>query len=170
MPKRITQYTVKNVKTFRGMEGPGYNANLYRNRKKVAQVDDDAQGGPLRYHWLDYASPRVPLTIINHEGKPWEMKVTPEEKLFIAHVRAHTKERFEPEDMFVHNLVDGVLEDRQYKKWCRTKVCFRLKKHADGEWATIKGKYNAAYRRHLQSKYGDDLVEILNERFTKETA
>jgi hypothetical protein len=44
-------YTVKNVKKFRGREGYGFNASLYRDGVNVALVMDDASGGMLRYEW-----------------------------------------------------------------------------------------------------------------------
>lgn len=49
MPK----YEVKNVKSFIGREGYGFNASLYRDGKKVAFVYDMADGGPTRYDWED---------------------------------------------------------------------------------------------------------------------
>lgn len=51
--KEITMYTVKNVKTFRGHDGNGFNATLYENGKRVALVDDDGWGGGYNYQWLD---------------------------------------------------------------------------------------------------------------------
>lgn len=38
---------IKSLKTFRGMEGSGYNASVYSNGKKVFDVIDDATGGEL---------------------------------------------------------------------------------------------------------------------------
>lgn len=46
-------YSVKNVKTFVGMEGQGYNATLYRDGVAVATVIDDATGGPIMIQWKD---------------------------------------------------------------------------------------------------------------------
>ena len=45
------KYELKAVKTFRGMEGQGFNANLYRDGKKVALVMDSAHGGCYDYEW-----------------------------------------------------------------------------------------------------------------------
>jgi len=44
-------YEVKAVKFFIGIEGQGYNANLYRNGKKVAFVIDAGDGGCVTIQW-----------------------------------------------------------------------------------------------------------------------
>jgi len=44
---------VRGVKTFKGMEGGGYNATVYAAGKKVAELIDDATGGPLMVHVVD---------------------------------------------------------------------------------------------------------------------
>lgn len=44
-------YSVKGVKFFRGNEGYGFNATLYRDGKAIAFVYDDATGGMLGWEW-----------------------------------------------------------------------------------------------------------------------
>jgi hypothetical protein len=39
------QYSVKNVKQFRGMEGYGFNATLYKGSIKIADFIDSGDGG-----------------------------------------------------------------------------------------------------------------------------
>jgi hypothetical protein len=47
---------VKNVKSFVGREGYGYNASLYYKGKRVAFVIDDASGGCIDCQWQDSAA------------------------------------------------------------------------------------------------------------------
>ena len=42
----------KNIKTFRGREGEGFNATLYFDGVRACLVDNDAGGGQFRYEWL----------------------------------------------------------------------------------------------------------------------
>lgn len=42
---------IKNVKTFQGVEGYGYNLTLYLNGKRVAFVIDEGCGGTPHYQW-----------------------------------------------------------------------------------------------------------------------
>ena len=44
-------YTVKAIKTFVGMEGHGFNADLYLNNNKIAFVYDDASGGEIHFEF-----------------------------------------------------------------------------------------------------------------------
>lgn len=46
-------YSVKGVKNFRGNEGYGFNATLYKDGKAIAFVIDDANGGCYSYEWKD---------------------------------------------------------------------------------------------------------------------
>ena len=55
MAKNITDfadYSIKNLKSFMGMEGYGFNVNLYRGKKKVAFVIDEGNGGMINIDWL----------------------------------------------------------------------------------------------------------------------
>lgn len=45
----IPKLELKNIKTFRGHEGVGLNADIYVNGKKVAFVMDEANGGGYHY-------------------------------------------------------------------------------------------------------------------------
>jgi hypothetical protein len=61
LPPRDTErpakgvYTVKNVKSFLGQEGPGFNATLYKDGVSVAAIIDDASGGPVIFQWHNKA-------------------------------------------------------------------------------------------------------------------
>ena len=47
----MKNYTLKGLKTFTGNEGTGFSANLYHGNRKVAEILDDAWGGPLQLFW-----------------------------------------------------------------------------------------------------------------------
>ena len=51
-------YTVKNVKTFTGMEGLGWECSLYKDGKRLGTVLDDAHGGMLIFH-IDKAEEKI---------------------------------------------------------------------------------------------------------------
>lgn len=48
----MSNYSITGLKTFRGNEGYGFNANLLIDGRKVAFVYDDANGGCYRYEWV----------------------------------------------------------------------------------------------------------------------
>lgn len=83
--------TLKNVKSFRGREGHGLNADVYVNGKKCCFIMDDANGGEYRYEVYDKelfkdfeayakAQPQYPMEFDGQpylkEGKPVMMDVT----------------------------------------------------------------------------------------------
>ena len=46
----LERATVKNLKQFRGHDGPGYSATIYFDKKPMCEVFDDAWGGELCVH------------------------------------------------------------------------------------------------------------------------
>lgn len=46
-------YTISAVKTFQGMDGQGFNANINRDGKKVALAIDEGCGGGYLFHFDD---------------------------------------------------------------------------------------------------------------------
>src|SRR5687768_17542817 len=85
----IMAYEAKGIKTFRGQEGEGYNASLYRDGKKVAFVIDDASGGMLDVEWLDRKEeqllkdhcvtlPDQVCSFTGEDGQPVTLKMTSE--------------------------------------------------------------------------------------------
>lgn len=94
-------YAVKGVKTFRGNEGYGFNATLYKDGKAIAFVIDDANGGCYSYEWKDDAE-RVP---------------------FVEYAKQRmTEVTMEHDDALVASLVEDVLLERDAAKLVKGKV------------------------------------------------
>lgn len=86
-------YEVRNVRGFMGEYCPGYNATLYRDGVKVAEVINSGNGGEETVHWEDAGrpkmvdgkivmvgqEPRVEVQTTNYKGEPMTMRCTPEE-------------------------------------------------------------------------------------------
>lgn len=49
----MAKYEVRNVKSFRGMEGYGFNADLHRDGVRIALVIDGGDGGCMIYEMAD---------------------------------------------------------------------------------------------------------------------
>ena len=158
-------YEVKGVKTFRGMEGYGFNASLYRDGKKVALVIDEGNGGDYNFEWFDFKLPRVEATINGLDGE-LKVKVTPEESIFLQYVKENTDASdYEGADTVVARLVDKFEENKKLKQYCKKKTLFRLKSDPDdGSWRTCGGTTEKT-REFITAKYGDQVAEIANDRF-----
>ncbi|MDD4457011.1 MAG: hypothetical protein PHC98_05410 [Syntrophotalea acetylenica] len=161
------QFCLKSVHTFSGNEGLGFSANLYDGRKKVAEVLDDARGGPIQVHYLDktvekkleaivQSLPKVVCEGIPDPGNPGQpFSYQPDIEHFVN-------------DLFVEHLKQK--EEQKIARRCKTQTLYVL--HSDGEdsyWA-IKQPYGPDIKDRLKQKFGADLKEILNERFIETAA
>lgn len=155
-PEQISNpgYRVTGVKTFRGREGYGYNATLWRGEKKVAFVMDEGCGGEPRYEWTD------------------GFYDTPEQKLLAAYAASlppleHSSLGTIPmdSDLFVEGLVFDADNERRLKRLCKTKTLFRVKGDEEGSWRTY-AVTGAAIEARIVREHGEALEEILNRRFT----
>lgn len=150
-------WTLKQVKTFRGREGTGFNANLYRDGNKVATVDDHGNGGPIDVHFLD--------------GNGHYNVATPESTLLDAHVKALPQEKCfgtmldVSVESFLGSLFDDVQEEKRLRRLCKTKIVLKLKSNKPGEVTCISQAYRPVHKAKLEERYGGDLVEIINERY-----
>lgn len=140
---------IKNLKSCDGREGPGaaFSCSLYIDGKRAAVVRNSGSGGCNDYDWLD-RSLRQP---------------------FLDHCAAlHPDIEFEVEDHVIAVLLDTLETEKQLKRWCRKSVVFRLASDNEDAFRTLKVKWPGnedRVRTHLQGKHGDNLAEIVNERF-----
>lgn len=74
-------YTVSGVKTFRAMEGQGFNATLLRNGKRVATIINEGTGGATYAAWEDIRDPFVRGNYRTFDGKIQQRDMTPEESI-----------------------------------------------------------------------------------------
>lgn len=120
----MASYTVKNVKTFIGNEGHGFNATLHRGKKKVAFVCDDASGGEVHFDWM-LGSGETVSEIFSDE----------EEKLFSEHCQSlpplelnwgggETESVSQTPDVVVTKLVNHFLAVKDAKKFLKKVTVF----------------------------------------------
>jgi len=156
--KDFGDYSVKNVKSFMGREGLGFNANLYRGKKKIAFCFDDARGGEVDIDWVG----------------GWKGE---EATLLEQHIATLPKVQSSYSDMeltidqgwFVSELVTKWEQEkdlRKMKKQCMTKILFRTPKHKLGQYVIMSATFNGETKAKIQAKYGND-VEIFNEVLAK---
>ena len=148
-------YTVRNIKTFRGMEGEGFNATLCRDGKKIAFVIDDATGGDVQIQWTDAGS----------QGA--------EEKRLMEFLKKLPKEQSEGIEysvdpgIFVATLVDETATEKRLRRIFRKQTLFRLKEDRtdDDKWRVLKAPFSPSVKAQLVKRYGDRLAQVLNEQY-----
>ena len=147
-------WTVSGLKSFNGMEGSGYNAKLHRNGVHVADVIDDASGGPMMIHWKDATTET--FDTVDYKGQPFVRKCTKEEKILLAHVATLPKyEAFgstmsHNDETFIDDLVNGGFLLKQFKSLTKGKVAFLT---LDGKIYTMKGAFDDKAKAHIQAKH-----------------
>jgi len=137
--------TVKGIKSFRGMEGYGFNATLYRDGKKLGLVIDGGCGGSMLFRcFKDYAE--------QAEYERW------------ARIQDGSSP-YDPLDMIVATLVGEYEERAKLKRWCRKQTVAKLKGAPEDSYSIWKVPYTPEFAAKIRKE--NDVVEIVNERFLK---
>ena len=165
--KDFGDYSVKNVKSFMGREGYGFNCTLYRGKKRVAFCIDDASGGMVDIDWAN-----TPNDIKDKKAwDEWRAWRANEQKLLDDHiatlpkVESHGTELTIDEGWFVTDLVsqwEEGKEVRKIQKACSKKILFRTSDCKVGGYYIQNIPYTHEFADKLRAKYGND-VEIFNE-------
>lgn len=156
-----TVYTIKSVKTFRGTEGEGFWCVLYRDKKKIGSVTDTADGGEIHFFLdkgekeiLDLFCMQLPHESVENE-EAWVKAIYPNGREVDA-------------DAYLCRLVDEYLHTKRLKRLCSKKTLFLLKDEKDPNcMRTVLVPFSPKVADHLRKKYGDNLKEIINERFAE---
>lgn len=117
-------YRIKNLKTFRGVEGNGFNATLYLGQKRLGTVIDDASGGPVIFEISDadkkalddYAQslPDIVCPFNDHTGKPAVLKNSAD--LFVSHLVNQVASLKRVKSILRKGTMLAVIEDHQLYK------------------------------------------------------
>jgi hypothetical protein len=158
--ENVGEYSVKNVKSFMGMDTKGYNANLYRGTKKVAFCIDDGNGGEVMVNFLgaDRNTERALLKSHCDSLPPIDSGY----------------EGLEPLDidfgLFVEELIYRFHIEKdiaKMRKVCQEKTLFRASNESNpNAYRILKNVCDDRIRDHLRTKYGAD-VEIFNDVFAQ---
>lgn len=140
-------YTVAKVKSFMGMDCPGFNATLLRNGKKVAEVIQDGSGGETMVHWAS-----------GQESDLFAAFLLGKTYTFNGAVENHNTETM------IGQLVDDFENKKKIKRWCKTQTVFRVAGDQDGTYRTLKTIYCPKTVEFIRQKYGNTIVELYDEK------
>ena len=139
---------LKNVKIAWHMsEGTtAFTASLYIDGKKAADVKNEGRGGDNHPRFMDRELQKEFYefcTTLPYPGESYNMTY----------------------DSFIGILLGEWIENDDWKKACRKGLVFRVKSDNEDQYRTTKGKYSPELASAIREKYGDDLIDIINERF-----
>jgi hypothetical protein len=149
--------TLKNVKVAHHMseETTAFTATLHINGKKAAYVKNEGRGGDNYPRFLNREL----------ETEFHEFCAT----LPVVKDEWHIENNIEPSpmdyDSFIGDLLTEWMENDDWKKACRKGLVFLLKDGPPGAYRITNGKYSAILAEKIREKHGDNLLEIVNERF-----
>ena len=150
MPK----FELKKFHENRGHEGLGYDCELWMDGKFVCHSNNEGGGGPDMHH---FASREMEEKVMAH----------------LATLPPHrwTKDDIDMEDspmdmdLFMMELICEFQANKAFKRQCKTKTLFRLKTDKPNEYHVHKQAYSPKIAEGLRKHFGDQLLEIINERF-----
>ena len=143
---------IKKLKTWDTHDGGGYQGELLMDGQRCAYFHNDGNGGPV--DWRPFSADLFAKLQQHVQALP----PLPPDPVFHGMVIPMDL------DIFIGGLIDDTLQERQMKRWCRTKTVFRLPGDPEGEYRTIKAPYTEQVKVHLFNKYGGQ-AQIINERF-----
>ena len=150
-------YSIKNLKTCRGMEDDAFSCTLLRDGKPVAEVNYGGTGGCYLFHWLDRAAPAVTFQRRDYKDEVIEVTGTPEEALFAAHVFAQPKDAqydiYANDDIVVGELVSQFEAAKRAKRLLKTHLLFKRTPTGDLYTIALKGRNAEAGFTQLKAKY-----------------
>ena len=147
---KITRESIqlKNVKIAWNMseETTAFTATLYIDGKKAADVKNEGRGGDNHPRFMDRE--------LEKEFKEFCQTIPyPGESYSMTY------------DSFIGILLGEWIENDDWKKACRKGLVFRVKSDNEDQYRTTKGKYSPELASAIREKYGDNLIDIINERF-----
>ena len=156
-------YTLTSIKTFRGTDGYGLNANLCCDGVKVAYVIDEGNGGCVNYEWLNWArgEGRVDVTVRDwkDENARRTYKGTRHEAAFQEYVLSLPKMapceyfpegRYQDADGFIARLADMAEMDAKMKRLLKANLIFVCKGDKVGGFRTVSLKKAGTMQRALE--------------------
>lgn len=150
---KLDGVTATKIKTFRGMEGSGYNAVLTIDGKPVASIFNEGCGGPT---YLRDVIDRAAV-----EAFEARVKALPPEPLDMGD--GETRMIAVTSDYFLGMLVEDVLEEKRLARLAKTNVVLRLPSDPPGQYRTIKGlALDEKGRAWIAQKHPG--AEVVNDR------
>lgn len=140
---------IKNLKVaeFMSEETLCFSCTVYVNGKKALTAENQGHGGNTDIRALDNAL----FNIINDYAKS---------------LPPYVCEDFTLEydlEILIDELVEKEQENKQLKKWCKTKTLFTLPEDKKGEYRTIKAQFSDKVKDYIINKY--PTADIINLRF-----
>jgi len=131
-----------------GREGYGFNANLLENKKKVAFVINEGNGGCFNWQWYDKDARK---RFYDH----------------IATMPEHSEYPIEFDDHVIAVLIDDYDFDKKMKRICKKQTVFTINDNKDYKALNVKyvSENIDSIIKYLSDKFGTGNFEIINKKY-----
>lgn len=138
---------LKNVKVHKQLseETDCFSATLYVNGQRCANVSNRGCGGPNEFHVLN-------------------RKLFDEFKVFAVAAPPWDGLKMDAE-LYVTWLLDRIERTKEEAKLCKKGIVFRLKSDPKNQWRILKGPVDQIGRDQIKKQFGEQVAEILNDKF-----
>jgi len=158
---------LKNVRTFEGVDGTGFNADIYINNIKCLHVHDDAWGSEYTYY--DYGYKNKDVNKINHLIDEFDAYIAS-----LPKIKVSSTEMPMNRDLFVYELFSDYQFYKRVKKFQKNSIIIGKPKSTTLLKITFKMPLNKIPILILQQEVNKCLREectdgkkILNTNLTK---
>ena len=172
---------LKNLKTFMGMEGQGFNVDVWINGVKSIFVIDDANGGCFNYQPYSYNNPKADQVKVNVQLLEDYIKSLPEYPLMIdgkPYERDGEVVMIKPDmDTFIDDCINALQKEKEGKKMTRlmqTSFIFGVPDANEYQYVQYRRKLAEINRVALQkeldkmrAKYCKGNVQLLNTNISE---
>lgn len=144
-PTQTPTFEVKKVKTFMGMDCPGYNLDLWMNGELIAHVVNDGSGGCTNFHYVNF-----PV------GKSFEAyckSLPPEIQTDEQGKRLWPNGLPMDAELFVDRLFERHKIEKKLRNACKKSVLFKLPKDPADTYRTWKTPFTPAAKAQLMAKH-----------------
>lgn len=145
-------WTIKGLKFFRGMEGDGFNATLYKDGKKVVFVIDEGNGGCFNYEDLD---PNWGKTL---DELVEAVRTTIPDKTDDS---GFNERKSFDRDWLVGDMTSKWEFEQKMRRAVKSKLTFVAPGDEDGTFRTLNAPYDERTKAHVLKKFPG--ATILNE-------
>ena len=135
-----------------------FTGSLWINGKKAADLKNDGQGG-ANFAWFNDRE-------LEKAFDAYCESLPPEPQTDEWAIERGLDAMSMDSDLWISLEVGKIDEARYWKRKCAKTMCIILKSHKEGQFIQYKAwPYTTDAAKEVREKYGDDLLEIVNERF-----
>ena len=149
-------FEIKKFKSFTGMEGPGFNADLHVDGRLAASVIDGGDGGEPHFRWTSKGiEAQVSAHIASLPAEPLEPDAEQWERDMYPNGRTWTL------DGFMAMLIDRHETLRSLKRRCSKSILFVMPGMEPGQYFAKKGEFTPESKAAILARRPS--AQFLNE-------